>query len=159
MLDQPKYKQILIAEDDPEDQEFLRYAIQSLGLPYPYCFFQNGQEILDFLQHWQPEPGRSPRPALVLLDLKMPRKDGYQVLAELRLDPRWSHLPIIILTGSNNEEDIQRSYTLGADGYFVKPFDYNQLREIVRTVCAYWLIYALPRSCSRPAAPHPGFLN
>ncbi len=150
-MDQPKYKQILIAEDDPDDQEFFRNEFLELGLPYSYCFFENGQEMLDFLHGWQPEHSRSPHPALILLDLNMPRKDGLQTLVELRLDPRWSCLPTLILTGSKNEQDVQRAYALGADGYFVKPFDLKQLREIVRTVCAYWLECAYPRKVSRPA--------
>jgi CheY-like chemotaxis protein len=137
---------ILIAEDDPDDQLLTREALQESRVSNTVCFVNDGQELLDYLRHagWyaaQPPP----RPDLILLDLNMPRKDGREALAEIKADPALRSIPVIILTTSKADEEIQRAYDLGANSFIVKPVTFDGLVSAVRVLAQYWFsIVRLP---------------
>jgi CheY-like chemotaxis protein len=137
---------ILIAEDDPDDQLLTREALEESRINNTVCFVNDGQELLDYLRHrgWyaaQPPP----RPDLILLDLNMPRKDGREALAEIKADPALRSIPVIILTTSKADEEIQRAYDLGANSFIVKPVTFDGLVSAVRVLAQYWFsIVRLP---------------
>ena len=127
---------VLIAEDDANDVFLLRRAFQKLGIPHPLTVVHNGQEAIDYLNG-----GRSQQmyPALLLLDLKMPMLDGFDVLAWLQSNPPQQKLPVVVLTSSNQDKDIERARTMGADEYHVKPQEFEELIQIVDKVHQRWL--------------------
>jgi CheY-like chemotaxis protein len=131
---------ILMAEDDPDDQLLVKRAFASANLTTDLRFVNDGEELLAYLH--QPtghSEATSPRPVLILLDLNMPKKDGREALKEIKADPGLRHIPVIVLTTSNREEDISHSYAMGASSYIVKPVDFADLVEVVKTLDAYWL--------------------
>jgi len=132
---------VLIAEDDANDVFLLRRAFQKLGLVHPVVVFHNGQEAIDYLSTNGAAPNRAntPSPALLFLDLKMPMLDGFDVLAWLQQRPLADKLPVIVLTSSNQEKDVQRALQMGADEYHVKPQQFEELMEIVDKVRQRWL--------------------
>jgi CheY-like chemotaxis protein len=137
---------ILIAEDDPDDQLLTREALQESRISNTVCFVNDGQELLDYLRQaglYAAEPPS--RPDLILLDLNMPRKDGREALAEIKADPALRSIPVIILTTSKADEEIQRAYDLGANSYIVKPVTFDGLVGAVRVLAQYWFsIVRLP---------------
>ena len=138
---------ILMAEDDPEDRLLARKALQKARLRNNLYFVEDGEELLDFLRHRgkYSDPESSPRPGIILLDLNLPRMDGRQALEELKADPELRRIPVIILTTSDAEEDILKSYDLGASSYIQKPVTFEALIEVMRSVTNYWLdIVQLP---------------
>ena len=132
---------ILLAEDDPNDVLLLRRAFRSAGLPEPGQVVSDGDEVIAYLtgQDGYADRERYPFPALLLLDLKMPRRSGFEVLEWLRDQPVLSRLPVVVLTSSSQSSDIQRAYDLRANSYLVKPATLEGLREMVRAVDLYWL--------------------
>jgi two-component system response regulator len=139
---------ILMAEDDPEDQMLVKEAFEEARLGNDFQVVSNGEELLDCLKRI----GRyadSARPDLILLDLNMPRKDGRQALAEIKSDPDLKRIPVVVLTTSNADEDIVRSYDLGVSSYIQKPVTFEKLVDVVRTFGKYWVeIVELP-PCDR----------
>jgi CheY-like chemotaxis protein len=131
---------ILIAEDDEEDRMLVEEAMEESLLVNPLYFVQNGEEVMDFLYNIgkYADKNKYPLPGLILLDLNMPKKDGRQVLGEIRQDPNLKKIPIIILTTSKAEEDILRSYDLGVNSYITKPVTFDGLVEIVKNLGKYW---------------------
>jgi len=132
---------VLIAEDDANDVFLLRRAFQKLGLTHPLVVFHNGQEAIDYLSTNGDDANQAstPPPALLFLDLKMPMLDGFDVLSWLQERPPGEKLPIIVLTSSNQEKDVQRALQMGADEYHVKPQQFEELMEIVNKVQQRWL--------------------
>ncbi len=133
---------ILVAEDNPEDAFFLQRAFGKKGFKCKLEFVRDGQEVLDYLQDaGQAEEGRQhPVPDLLLLDLKMPRLNGFDVLKWLRRkEERLRRLPVVIFTSSGERLDIDRAYDLGANAYVVKPHDGEKLEEIVALVGEFWI--------------------
>jgi len=132
---------ILVAEDDENDVFFLRRALKRLGLPNELIVVADGQQLVDYLSAKGIYAARSayPLPGLLLLDLKMPRKGGFEVLAWLKSRPDLAELPVVILSSSAQESDIKKARELGADGYQVKPQNSEDLVEIVRQLHARWL--------------------
>src|SRR5258708_1401408 len=132
---------ILLAEDDENDTFFLRRAIARSGLGNPLIAVQDGQEAVDYLAGIGPYADRAshPLPALLLLDLKMPRMNGFDVLEWLSTRPDFKNLPIVVLTSSAQDKDIQRARELGADDYQVKPQEFERLVDIVRSLHSRWL--------------------
>ena len=132
---------ILVAEDDENDVFFLRRALKRLGLPNELIVVADGQQLVDYLSARGIYAARSayPLPGLLLLDLKMPRKGGFEVLAWLKSRPDLAELPVVILSSSAQESDIKKARELGADGYQVKPQNSEDLVEIVRQLHARWL--------------------
>src|SRR5260370_15431588 len=132
---------VLVAEDDPNDVFLLRRAFQKAGVPNPFVVFHNGQEAIDYLSNeTSPRDGqRQNLPALFFLDLKMPLMDGFDVLLWLRARPAAKKMPVIVLTSSNQEKDIEQARQLGADDYRVKPQQFENLIQIVQKVRDRWL--------------------
>lgn len=143
---QAKSITLLIADDDPDDRLLAQDALIESRLLNPLYFVEDGDDLLDFLHRRGAYAGQNiPRPGLILLDLNMPRKDGRQALLEIKNDPQLRRIPIVILTTSEAEEDILRSYDLGVNSFIVKPVTFDGLVQVMRTIGLYWFeIVALP---------------
>ncbi len=138
-------REILLVEDNPDDEELTLRALQKSNISNPVTVVRDGVEALDYLFARGPHAGRDARmPQLVLLDLKLPKLDGLEVLRALRDDPRTKRLPIVILTSSAEEQDILAGYDLGANSYIRKPVDFTQFVEAVRQLGLYWLVLNEP---------------
>ena len=137
---------LLIADDDPDDRLLAREALIESRLANELHFVEDGEDLLDFLyQRNAYSKETAPRPGLILLDLNMPRKDGREALDEIKRDPHLRKIPVVILTTSEAEEDILRSYDLGVNSFIVKPVTFEGLVEVMRTIGLYWFeIVALP---------------
>lgn len=140
---------ILMADDDEEDLLLAKTALEACRLANDLHCVRNGEELLDYLYRRgeYAELASSPRPGLILLDLNMPRKDGREALQEIKTDPELRSIPIVILTTSKAEEDIYRTYNLGANSYITKPVTFNSLVETMQSLGRYWFeIVDLPSS-------------
>jgi CheY-like chemotaxis protein len=138
---------ILMAEDDPDDRLLAAKALKSRRLANELRFVEDGEELMDFLRHRGKfaDHAVSPRPGLILLDLNMPRKDGREALAEIKADPHLRRIPVIVLTTSKAEEDILRSYDIGANSYITKPVTFEELAHAIQVMAQYWFeIVELP---------------
>ncbi len=139
MTEQPV--EILLVEDDPDDVELTLHALRRHGLANRIQTARDGEEALAFFFGASAAPERgTPSPLLVLLDLKLPKVDGFEVLERLRADERTRTIPVVVLTSSRQERDVARCYDLGANSYIVKPVDFEQFTEAVRTIGLYWLL-------------------
>lgn len=146
---------ILMADDDADDRELTREAFEENHLANELRFVEDGEELLDYLHQRgkYSDPVSAPRPGLILLDLNMPRKDGREALQELKQDPRFRNIRVVIMTTSKAEEDVVRSYDLSAASYITKPVTFERLVDVVRTLGKYWLeIVELPPNGNEPAA-------
>lgn len=138
---------ILMADDDADDRQMTKEAFVHARLANELRFVEDGVELLDYVfrRGKYADPAASPCPSIILLDLNMPRKDGREALRELRADPRFRGIRVIILTTSKAEEDVIRSYDLSAASYITKPVTFDALVEVVRALGKYWLeIVELP---------------
>lgn len=138
---------ILIADDDLDDCQMIREAFQESRLINELIFVHNGEELISYLHEaWESSKSDSRKlPGLILLDLNMPKMDGREVLREIRKHPHLHHIPVIILTTSQAEEDVMRSYDLGANSFITKPVEFNALVKIMADVGHYWFeIVQLP---------------
>ena len=136
---------ILLAEDNPNDVELTLTALHGLNLANQIVVVNNGAEVMDFLLRRNTFAGRTAiHPAVILLDLKMPRVDGLETLRMIRADAALSTIPIVILTSSNEERDLAEGYRLGANSYVRKPVDFNQFVEATRQLGLYWLLLNEP---------------
>ncbi|HJZ92940.1 MAG TPA: response regulator [Gemmataceae bacterium] len=145
----PKPITILMADDDPDDRQLTREAFAEAKLVNDLRFVEDGVELLDYMfrRGKYADPQSSPRPGIILLDLNMPRKDGREALQELKADPRFRSIRVIILTTSKAEEDILRTYNLSAASYITKPVTFEGLVDVIRTLGKYWLeIVELPEN-------------
>jgi CheY-like chemotaxis protein len=136
-----------MADDDADDRMLAKDALEECRLANDLRFVEDGEELMDYLYHRGSfaDPADSPRPGLILLDLNMPRKDGREALKEIRADPELRPIPVVVLTTSQAEEDILRSYDLGANSYVTKPVTFQSLVEIMKALGRYWFnIVALP---------------
>jgi CheY-like chemotaxis protein len=129
---------ILIVEDDPDDRDLLARACRKAKVETPLHFAVDGDEALAFLNGVGSVPGR-PRPAVVLLDLKLPGRSGFEVLEWIKGHPVLRSVPVIILTSSRENIDLERAYDLGANSYLVKPARPEELLRMVEQIDAYWL--------------------
>jgi CheY-like chemotaxis protein len=131
---------VLLVEDDPGDQELTRRALQEGKIQNELHITKDGEEALDYLfrRGKYKDPATSPRPDLVLLDLNLPKVDGRQVLAEIKKHPGLRRLVVVVLTTSQQESDILRSYELGVNSFIVKPVDMNQFFRTIRALEEYW---------------------
>ncbi len=140
---------ILMADDDVDDREFARTAMEESRLMNELRFVEDGEELLDYLYRRGAyvEPMSSPRPGLILLDLNMPRRDGREALREIKSDPALRRIPVVILTTSKADEDILRSYDLGANCFISQPVTFEGLIEVVKVLDKHWFqIVELPRT-------------
>lgn len=135
-------KDILLIEDNPSDIALTQRALARNNITNTLVVAQDGQEGLDYLFGAGVYAGRdvATLPVLVLLDLKLPKVDGLEVLRTLRADPRTHRVPVVILTSSNEEQDIAAGYDLGVNSYIRKPVDFLQFTETVRQLGLYWLV-------------------
>jgi len=132
---------ILLVEDNADDEALALRALDKHKIRNPVVVVRDGQEALDYLFATGAYAGRDlAELAVVLLDLKLPRVDGLQVLERLRADRRTKLLPVVILTSSKEERDIVDGYSLGANSYVRKPIDFNEFSEAVRQLGLYWLL-------------------
>ena len=133
---------ILLAEDDANDVLLIQRAFQRNLVANPVQVVRDGDEAVAYLTGQAPfaDRERHPLPVLMLMDLKMPRKSGLEVLAWVRQQPGLKRLPIIVLTSSNQSPDINRAYELGANSYLVKPAGFDSLLDLVKNLDMYWLI-------------------
>ncbi len=143
-------KRILYAEDDPRDVELTLAALEECGLANQVVVVSDGQQVLDYLEKLK-SPGSGARlPVMVLLDLKMPKRDGIEVLAAMKKDPALRAIPVVMLTSSKEETDLVKSYQLGVNSYVLKPVDFAEFVSVVKQLGKFWaVINQVPRDISR----------
>ena len=138
-------KIILLVEDNPDHEALTLRALKKSNLLNTIVVVRDGQEALDVLFATGPYQGQEPAtPALILLDLKLPKVDGLEVLKRLKADERTRLVPVVILTSSKEEHDLIQGYASGANSYIRKPVDFNQFAESVRHLGLYWLVLNEP---------------
>lgn len=148
-------KAILLVEDNPDDVLLIRRAFRKAHIVNPLFVVGDGEQAIAYLSGTGPYADRRtyPLPMLILLDLKLPRVSGFEVLAWLRRQPRLKRMPVVVLTSSRESPDINRAYELCANSYLVKPVAFDDLLEMMKTLNLYWLILNEPpdvRSDSEP---------
>ena len=132
---------VLLAEDSIADAEMTMDALAEAHLANPVVHVEDGVDCLDYLYARGAWAGREPGdPAVVLLDIKMPRKNGLEVLTAMRADERMRRIPVVILSSSREETDLARSWDLGANAYVIKPVDVDQFFDAVRTLGRFWAV-------------------
>ena len=138
---------ILLADDDEEDRMLASHALETSRVVNDLRFVEDGEELLDYLYHRgrYSGDGASPTPGLILLDLNMPKLDGREALEQIKKDPALCGIPVIVMTTSQAEEDIYRSYDLGANSFISKPVTFDGLVDVIRSLGQYWFqIVQLP---------------
>lgn len=138
--------EILLIEDNPDDVTLTLHAFEVHKLSNRIHVVRDGEEALDFIFCREQYAGRnfSDHPKVILLDLKLPKIDGLEVLRQLKADPRTQAIPVVMLTSSKEERDIVDSYALGVNSYIVKPVDFDQFIESARVLGMYWLLLNKP---------------
>ncbi|MBN1510557.1 MAG: response regulator [Phycisphaerae bacterium] len=138
--------EILLVEDNPDDVEMTLHALQAYNLSNRIEVVRDGAEALDFLFCSGAYAGRSNinQPKLILLDLKLPKVSGLEVLQRIKSDPRLAAVPVVILSSSAEDRDIKESYRLGVNSYIVKPVDFQRFSEAVHQLGLYWLLLNSP---------------
>ena len=139
-------KMILLVEDNPDDEALTLRALKKNNIGNRVAVAHDGVEALDFLFCTGTHAGRNPKemPQVILLDLKLPKIDGMEVLRRIRADERTHLLPVVILTSSKEEQDLANGYGYGANSYVRKPVDFNQFVDAVRHLGLYWLVLNEP---------------
>jgi CheY-like chemotaxis protein len=141
---------ILVAENNPQDVELMLNTLQGLNLPNEIVVVQHGADVLDFLHQRKAFGGRPAlQPALVLLDIKMPHIDGFDVLRQIRADDELRTVPVVILASSREESDVVKGYELGANGYIVKPVDFEEFVSTVSQLGVFWALINEPPPIAR----------
>ena len=130
---------ILIAEDDADDRFLLQSAFQENGFKEELHFVENGIELIDYLNSLIINGSLVKKPLFVMLDLNMPKKDGREVLREIRLNPYYGDIPLIIFSTTNNEQEMKRCYELGANAYITKPNSFESLKIAVADLRSSWI--------------------
>jgi CheY-like chemotaxis protein len=130
---------ILVAEDDMDDRFLLQTAFDENGNQEQLEFVENGVEVINYLHTIEQETDDRPYPGLILLDLNMPKKNGKEVLVELKQHPVFKKIPVIVYTTTKNEVEVRRCYELGANTYIVKPISFDSLLHVVQSISSYWL--------------------
>jgi two-component system, response regulator len=137
---------ILLVEDNRDDEELTLRALAKSNVTNPIVVVRDGEQALDYLfaRGSYAPPAKTETPQVILLDLKLPKLDGLEVLRAIRSDPRTKLLPVVILTSSVEDQDLVRGYDLGANSYIRKPVDFNQFVEAVKQLGLYWLVLNQP---------------
>jgi CheY-like chemotaxis protein len=152
-LAEPETPQVLLVEDNPDHEELIRRAFSEREPKVALAVARHGEEALDYLHRRgeYEDPSRSPRPRLILLDLRLPRVDGLEVLGEIKASPALRATPVVVLTTSDSEHDVARAYAQHANSYLVKPAEFSRIRELIAHVQSYWLdMNRLPGDGGRP---------
>jgi CheY-like chemotaxis protein len=147
MSDNKRPMQVLMADDDEDDRRAVAKAWSSSRAANPIAFVNDGEELMDYLHRRGQFSGLAAwtRPGLILLDLNMPKKDGREALKEIKADPELRQIPIVVLTTSKAEEDVYRTYDLGANSFITKPVTFTSLVELIQAIGRYWIeIVELP---------------
>ncbi|HEX2312182.1 MAG TPA: response regulator [Thermomonospora sp.] len=145
MSDTPRAIEVLLVEDDPGDVLLTREAFEDNKVGNSLKVVSDGEEAMAYLRREGPYAG-APRPDLILLDLNLPRKDGREVLEEVKADPKLRSIPVVVLTTSEADEDILRSYHLHANAYVTKPVDFERFIDVVRQIDDFFVtVVKLPR--------------
>jgi CheY-like chemotaxis protein len=145
MLQRQSLKRILLAEDSPNDVEMTLNAMEEFHLANEVVVVGNGAEALDYLYgRGQYANHNNGTPVVVLLDLKMPKVDGLEVLRQMKSDPDLKRIPVVMMTSSREEQDLVRSYDLGVNAYVVKPVDFQQFTDSVRKLSCFWALINEP---------------
>jgi CheY-like chemotaxis protein len=137
MIDLARTVHILLAEDNPADARLVREVLKESKLRNELHVVPDGVEAMAYLRREGPYRDE-PRPSLVFLDLNMPKKDGREVLAEIKADPNFRRIPVVVMTSSQAEEDIGKAYDLHANCYVRKPVDFEQFHRIVKQIESFW---------------------
>lgn len=132
---------ILMADDDADDRMLTKDALEESRVLNELRFVEDGEELMDYLTRRGrfSDPADSPRPGLILLDLNMPKKDGREALKEIKADPDLRRIPVVVMTTSKAEEDIFRSYDIGASSFITKPVTFGRLVDLMRALGEYWV--------------------
>jgi two-component system response regulator len=148
--------EILLVEDNPRDAEMAMRALKKNNLSNRLVWVKDGAAAIEYIfgRPGAPDGVSGARPKLVLLDLKLPKVDGLEVLARLKRDPHTRNIPVVVLTSSREETDIVRSYQAGVNSYIVKPVNFEKFTEAVNQLGMYWLLLNQP-SEQPPAGPAP----
>jgi CheY-like chemotaxis protein len=140
-----KIKRILLAEDNENDVELTLAALQECRLSNEVEVVRDGAEALDYIYYRGEYSGRADcLPCVIMLDLKMPRVDGLEVLRQIKSDPALKHIPVVMLTSSREEKDLVMSYDLGVNAFVVKPVDFDQFLSAIRALGMFWAIVNEP---------------
>ena len=144
--------EILLVEDNPHDAELALHTLRQRHLANHIVHMEDGQKALDWLLGTAEDPGCAPgcHPKVVLLDLKMPKVDGLEVLRAIRADPRTALLPVVVMTSSAEDRDVVEAYKLGANSYVVKPLDFDSFSAAVAELGHYWLLVNREPAKSNP---------
>jgi CheY-like chemotaxis protein len=132
---------ILLIEDNPMDIDLTHRAFARRKLVNPFKVLRDGEEALTYIRHWE---GDAPLPVVILLDLKLPKVDGLEVLRQMRAHPQFCTVPIVILTTSVEDSDIKTAYQLGANSYIIKPVDFEKFMEVAEQIELYWNVINKP---------------
>jgi CheY-like chemotaxis protein len=145
-------RSILLVEDNPNDVELTMTALKEANLANEIVVKNDGAQALDFLFRRGAHAGRSgTQPAVILLDLKMPKIDGHEVLRQIRADPELRLIPVVMLTSSREEKDLYQSYDNGANSYVVKPVDFEEFITAISKLGVFWALLNEPPPRSQPA--------
>jgi CheY-like chemotaxis protein len=143
---------ILMVEDDPKDVELSLTALEDYNLANEVVVVGDGEEALDYLYCRGKYAGRSSdNPAVMLLDLKLPKVDGLEVLQQIKADPNLKMIPVVVLTSSHEEKDMVTSYRLGVNAYVVKPVDFHEFVNAIKELGIFWAVINQPPPSSRPS--------
>ena len=149
---QKSVRPLLLIEDSPEDYEVTVRGLRRAGLANPIYQCEDGDDALDYLfrRGEYTDPAQSPRPGVILLDLNMPGTDGYEVLAEIKAHEDLKVIPVVVLTTSSNESDIERCYRAGANSYVRKPVDLEGFMDAIRRLAEYWFTITILPCAGEP---------
>ncbi|HML24756.1 MAG TPA: response regulator [Aggregatilinea sp.] len=132
---------ILLVEDNPMDIDLTKRAFERRNLSNPLNIARDGEEALEWIGKWD---GGEPRPVIILLDLKLPKIDGLEVLRRLKSHPVYRMIPVAVLTSSDEDRDIVSAYQLGVNSYIVKPVDFEKFLKVAEQIELYWVVYNHP---------------
>src|SRR5579875_3420847 len=142
---------ILLVEDSPSDVRLIREALKDTPVPVQITVARDGVEATDYLR--KTEQGLASRPDLMLLDLNLPRKNGREVLAEVKGTPSLKQIPVLVMTSSQSDEDVEQVYSLNANCFITKPGDLQQYQSVVRAIEDFWFLTATLPDASRSIGP------
>lgn len=137
-----KRRWVLLVEDNPDDEELIVRSLKRANFSNPIVIARDGAEALKLL--FGEERNKNEEPALIILDINMPKVNGFEVLEDIRKNPKTAHVPVVIMTSSDMQGDVARGYALGANSYVQKPIAFAQFVEAVASVGLYWLLLNVP---------------